>query len=757
MKTKTRNYAVTQLPFHQAAYLSGAGKMSTLLIAIFLVMAAFLGSAGAQTYSTNMVPGGEFNSTDSNYSDITNHTAQGGGFDIDFPATGGNPDGYARIATTNSGGWAVWVIGDPDPISISLLGLTPNIPCKILMDMKIEAGGTIGGLKMESWDANGKISDSGDMRPGSGTGSWATYSFDYTPATGATGLRFVGLWGAGSSVGFDNVRVIATTSLPLSASITFPADAATVNTNFTINATAAVLPGTVTNVNFYRGAALLGNDETVPFSLDVVGASTGSAALTVVAQDDNGNSVTSAVVNVTVTGVIQETIVRVDPSKGWNGYINVYETPQNGGAGPLWGSGWGIGDLSAQFSGVGSSSTLKLGPNPLNDAAAYWYYPSGAPGAPGQKIMKASMYVQAADGTLNGNKVTFTGTVITNTLVSPSSTNSEGNGWTCVAFIKDLASDYSSFTETNIAVTNGMTFSISLVTDANSTRHIQYGFTTTGPNVWPSDATNYGAVVIQSLDASPTNVYVDSGKTWVGYMNVFTTGGAYQFGTSWSLAELNAVFNGFGLNLSPNTIGDPASYWYTPSGGPGAVGNKTMDASMYVDLGSFPGRNLTFSGTVLSNTLVSASNTNAAGQGWTSVAYIKDFASDYSSFNLVTVPLSVGAFSVNLMTVNDPARHVQYGFETIGPDVWATDVAPFGSVLIQNVGVVPTTITPSLSGGNLNLSFATQLGKTYTVQYKTNLTDVAWDTLTTTNGTGASAVVSSPANAANRFYRLSIQ
>jgi hypothetical protein len=78
-------------------------------------------------------------------------------------------------------------------------------------------------------------------------------------------------------------------------------------------------------------------------------------------------------------------------------------------------------------------------------------------------------------------------------------------------------------------------------------------------------------------------------------------------------------------------------------------------------------------------------------------------------------------------------------------------------VLIQNVGVVPTTITPSLSGGNLNLSFATQLGKTYTVQYKTNLTDVAWDTLTTTNGTGASAVVSSPANAANRFYRLSIQ
>ena len=64
------------------------------------------------------------------------------------------------------------------------------------------------------------------------------------------------------------------------------------------------------------------------------------------------------------------------------------------------------------------------------------------------------------------------------------------------------------------------------------------------------------------------------------------------------------------------------------------------------------------------------------------MAFIKDFASDYSSYNTVTAPLVNGLFSISLLTVNDPARHVQYGFETIGPDVWVTDLAPYGSIQV---------------------------------------------------------------------------
>jgi PEP-CTERM motif len=177
-----------------------------------------------------------------------------------------------------------------------------------------------------------------------------------------------------------------------------------------------------------------------------------------------------------------------------------------------------------------------------------------------------------------------------------------------------------------------------------------------------------------------TTVGVDPGAAWLGYMNVFdlpANGGAFQFGSGWGIPDLTASFSGATLTLGPNTIDDPGSYWYTPGGGPGAMGNKTMDANMYVETtGTLSGQDLTFTGLVLNNTLVSP---------YTSVAFIKDFAPDYSSFNTVTAPLVNGVFSITLATDADPTRHVQYGFETIGPNVWITDVAPYGTVQITAV------------------------------------------------------------------------
>jgi hypothetical protein len=187
-----------------------------------------------------------------------------------------------------------------------------------------------------------------------------------------------------------------------------------------------------------------------------------------------------------------------------------------------------------------------------------------------------------------------------------------------------------------------------------------------------------------SSQVKAVDVTVDPGAPWLGFMNVFElpqNGGGYVFGSAWGTADLRATFSGPVLTLSPNTINDPSSFWYTPSGGPGSVGNKIMDANMYVEqTGPLAGQTVTFSGVVLSNTLVGSMDAN--GNGWTSVAFIKDFAPDYSSFNMTTAPLVNGAFSISHATINDPARHVQYGFETIGPNVWITDVAPYGSIQI---------------------------------------------------------------------------
>jgi len=43
---------------------------------------------------------------------------------------------------------------------------------------------------------------------------------------------------------------------------------------------------------------------------------------------------------------------------------------------------------------------------------------------------------------------------------------------------------------------------------------------------------------------------------------------------------------------------------------------------------------------------------------------------------------ATGEFSISLDTINDAGRHVQWGFQMIGVNVWVTDVAPFGTMSI---------------------------------------------------------------------------
>jgi len=271
------------------------------------------------------------------------------------------------------------------------------------------------------------------------------------------------------------------------------------------------------------------------------------------------------------------------------------------------------------------------------------------------------------------------------------------------------------------------------------------------------------SAVVNVTVSTEISVTVDPTKPWTGYMNVFETPanlGGFLWGSGWATADLRAAFCGSKLILSPNTILDPAPYWYVTTNSP-SVGNKLMNANFYVEpAGSLPGQMVTFSGTVQADSLLSA--LNPAGDGWTVVAFIKDFTPDYSGHIEATAPMVNGAFNIQLQTSYNPANHVQYGFTVQGPCVWPTDpaLASYGNVQIAATSAVQPiapTMTARLSGGNLNLSFPTEGCYAYTVLGKTNLSDAAWSTLTVTNGTGSTAIVSTPVTGGNHFYRLSVQ
>jgi uncharacterized protein (TIGR03382 family) len=195
-----------------------------------------------------------------------------------------------------------------------------------------------------------------------------------------------------------------------------------------------------------------------------------------------------------------------------------------------------------------------------------------------------------------------------------------------------------------------------------------------------------------ATSAHAATVGVDpSGAGWFGFMNVFelpSNGGGFVFPSPWAVADLAATFDDANqaVSMFPNSIGDPNEFWYQDTtgsgnqfpGGPGAPGNKIMEANLYrqVGDGSLSGTTVTFQGYVLQNSFTAAHDAKI---------FIRDFASDFSSFNETIVAATPGAFSISLNTIADPTRIVQWGFQVKGVNVWITDIAPFGSVTFSNI------------------------------------------------------------------------
>lgn len=133
------------------------------------------------------------------------------GFGLTYPATDGNPGGCAVIDATGPGGWGVLVANNNVPIPLSTLGLTAGGTYTFQLDMKVLSGANPGGLKVEFVPGA-----SGDLRysatqiaalPKPVT-DWNTYRFQITLPSACTQIQIVPLWGPGSKVAYDNVKIV---------------------------------------------------------------------------------------------------------------------------------------------------------------------------------------------------------------------------------------------------------------------------------------------------------------------------------------------------------------------------------------------------------------------------------------------------------------------------------------------------------------------------------------------------------------------
>ena len=252
--------------------------------------------------------------------------------------------------------------------------------------------------------------------------------------------------------------------------------------------------------------------------------------------------------------------------------MNVYNA--GGGGAPLWGSGWGIGALTAYFNGT-NSVTMIPNTNCWNVVDNYWVDTNTVPYS-GAKWMEANFYVDVPTA-LAGQTVTFTGTCLSNTLVSP---------YAAIAVIKEFGPGYSWVGMTTADLVEGAEFT---VTRDIAVGHItQYGFILTGPDADPATVASLGKVLIAVTNADPSLSAVASQALVEGQTAKFTVtaGGTPPFRYQWAhvtATATNILSNGGrisgattnSLSIASVVASDAGTYRVTVNNGLGASASRS--------------------------------------------------------------------------------------------------------------------------------------------------------------------------------------
>ena len=136
-----------------------------------------------------------------------------------------------------------------------------------------------------------------------GTATTAPYSFTWSGvAAGSYSLKAVATDDRGGTTTSASVSITVNANAAPTVSITSPGSGGTFTApaNITVTADAADSDGSVASVAFYYGTTLITTKDAAPYTFTWTGVPQGTYALTAVATDDRGATITSAPVSITV-------------------------------------------------------------------------------------------------------------------------------------------------------------------------------------------------------------------------------------------------------------------------------------------------------------------------------------------------------------------------------------------------------------------------------------------------------------------------
>lgn len=295
---------------------------------------------------------------------------------------------------------------------------------------------------------------------------------------------------------------------------------------------------------------------------------------------------------------------------------------------------------------------------------------------------------------------------------------------------------------------NGFYTAIVTVTDANGTAHVTNSFATYAPTNFQWEAEDYDY---------NSGQYVDNPQ--VGSYNTFGS----VAGVDNSQADLNANPFNYRANAAPNyapsttASGDSARDQFTNAGatdynigffGHNSWANYTRHypAGTYNIIGRFAEGNSATEDTM-------SILTSGYGTATQTTNYLGQFsipAKGWSTWEWA--PLTDGSGHPVKVTLTSALTTLQLE----GTPVTGHDEANVNFFMLVRVAPSPT-LTPTLSAGNIHISFPTETGYNYQVLYKNSLSDSAWTPLgSALPGNNAVQSVNDTAGG-TRFYRVQVQ